>query len=63
MATFPECQQQDGGNVLNFMNEDVRAMEDALENLNTPKSASRMILSGILSKYYENYELKPKFKP
>jgi len=61
MATFPEC--QDGGNVLNVMNEDVKASKGALENLNTPKSTSRKILSGILSKNYENYELKPKFKP
>ena len=44
------------------MNEGVRAFKDALENLNTPKSTSRRILSGILSNNYENYELKTKFK-
>ena len=32
---------------LNFMNEDVRALKDALENLNTRKSTSRRILKGI----------------
>ena len=37
------------------MNEDVRAEKDALENLNTRKSTSRRILTGILSK---NSELK-----
>ena len=44
------------------MNEDVRALKDALENLNTPMSTTRRILSGILSKNSENYKLKPKFK-
>ena len=45
------------------MNEDVRALKDALENLNTRKSTPRRILSGtcILPKNSENYELKPKF--
>ena len=38
------------------MNEDVRAQKDALENLNTRKSTSRRIVTGILSK---NSELKP----
>ena len=38
------------------MNEDVRAQKDALENLNTRKSTSRKIPTGILSK---NSELKP----
>ena len=38
------------------MNEDVRAQKDALENLNTQKSTSRRILTGILSK---NSEPKP----
>ena len=37
------------------MNEDIRAQKDALENLNTRKSTSRRILTGILSK---NFELK-----
>ena len=40
----------------NAMNEDVRAQKDALENLNTRKSTSRRILTGILSK---NSEFKP----
>ena len=40
----------------NVMNEDVRAQKDALENLNTRKSTSRRIRTGILSK---NSELKP----
>ena len=44
------------------MSEDVKALKDALENLNTQKSASRRILSGILSKNSENSKLKPKFK-
>ena len=38
------------------MNEDVRTQKDALENLNTRKSTSRRILTGIFSK---NSELKP----
>jgi len=41
------------------MNEDVRAEKDALENLNTRKSTSRRILTGILSK---NSELKPNLR-
>ena len=44
------------------MSEEVKALKDALENLNTQKSASRRILSGILSKNSENSKLKPKFK-
>ena len=46
----------------NVMNEDVKALKDALESLNTQKSTSRRILSGILSKTSENSKLKPKFK-
>ena len=46
----------------NVTNEDVKALKDALENLNTQMSTSRSILSGIFSKNSENYELKPKFK-
>ena len=42
------------------MNEDIRALKDALENLNTHRST--WMLSGIFSKNSENYELKPKFK-
>ena len=41
------------------MNEDVRALKGALENLNTGKSTSRRILTGILSKNSENSELEP----
>ena len=46
----------------NVMNEDNLALKDASENLNTQKSTSRRILSGILSKHFENSKLKPKFK-
>ena len=46
----------------NVMNEDIKALKDASENLNTQKSTSRTILSGILSKNFENSKLKPKFK-
>jgi len=41
------------------MNEDVMAVKDALENLNTLKSTSRRILTGILLKNCENSEFKP----
>ena len=44
------------------MNEDARAYKDALENLNTPKSTSRRILTGILSENFENSELKPNLR-
>ena len=44
------------------MNEDDRALKDALESLNTRKSISGRITSGILSKNPEHYELKSKFK-
>ena len=37
-------------NIFNVMNEDVRALKDTLQNLNTRKSTSRRVLSGILSK-------------
>ena len=40
----------------NVMNEDARAQKDGLKNLNTRKSISRRILTGILLK---NSELKP----
>ena len=56
MTTFRTSQCQDCDEVLNVMNEDVRAQKDALENLNTRKSTTRKILPGILSK---NSELKP----
>ena len=42
----------------NVMNEDARVWKDALENLNTRKSTSRRILTGVLSKHSE---LKPNF--
>ena len=42
----------------NVRNEDVRALKDALENLNTRKSTSRAILSGILSQKSGTHELK-----
>ena len=42
----------------NVRNEDFRALKDALENLNTRKSTSRAILSGILSQKSETHELK-----
>ena len=41
------------------MNEDVRAQKDALEKLNTQKSTSRRILTGILLK---NSALKPNLR-
>ena len=56
VATFRTSQCQDGDEVLNVMNEDVRAEKDALENLNRRKSTSRRILTGILSK---NSEVQP----
>ena len=46
----------------NITNEDVMALKDDLEYLNTWKSTSGKILSGILSQTSENYELKQKFK-
>ena len=54
MATFCTSQCQDGDEVLtwNAVNEDVRAQKDALQNLNTQKSTSRRILTGILSKKF-----------
>ena len=62
MATFRTCQCQDGVNVLTVMNEDERALKNALENLNTQKSTSTRILSSVLWKHFEKYQLKPKFK-
>ena len=45
------------------MNEDARALNGALENLNTRKGTLRRILSrGILSKNFESPELRPKFE-
>ena len=38
MATFRTSQCQDGDEVLNAVNEDVRAKKDALENLNTQEN-------------------------
>ena len=45
----PASQSQDGVKVFFFWNENVRALKDALENLTKRKSASRRILTGILS--------------
>ena len=59
MATFCMCQCQDGDEVLKVMNEDVRTKKDTLENLNTQKSTSRRILTGILLKKFWTYA---KFK-
>ena len=42
-----------------YNNEDVRALKDAVENLETRKSTPRKILTGILSKNSENSEVKP----
>ena len=50
----------DGGKVKKKKNEDVRALKDALENLNTQKSTSRGILSSIFLKMQN--EFKPNFK-
>ena len=47
----------------NFMNDDVRALKHALENLDTGKSTFRRILMGILSRHSENSELKPNLSP
>ena len=44
------------------MNEDVRALKDPLESLNTRKSTSSTIpVTGVWSKNSESCELKPKF--
>ena len=59
---FRTCQCQDGVKALTVMNEDERALKDALENLNTQKSTSTRILSSVLWKHFEKYQLKPKFK-
>ena len=55
-------QSQEGDEVLNAVNEDVRAQKDALENLNTQKSTSKRILTSILTKNSENFELKPNLR-
>ena len=52
MTTSCTTQCQDG-------NELLKCSEKALENLNTRKSTSRRILTGILSRNFENSELKP----
>ena len=59
---FRTCQCQDGVKVLTVMKEDERALKDALENLNTEISTSTRILSSVLWKHFEKYQLKPKFK-
>ena len=61
MATFCMSQCQGGSKVfllVNVMKEDVRALKDALENLNSQMRTSRRILSGILLKNSGNYKLK-----
>ena len=50
MVTFCTSQCQDGDEVSKVMNEDVRALKDALKNLNTRENSSKRILIGILSK-------------
>ena len=45
------------------MNEDFRALKDALENLNTGKSPSRRILKGIFSNNTETCELIGQNRP
>ena len=42
------------------MNEGIRTFKDALENLNTRKSTARRILTRILSKNSETFDLKTK---
>ena len=46
----------------NFINKDGRVLEDALENLNSRKSTSRRILTGILSRHSQNAELEPNIR-
>ena len=41
MAAFRTSQCQDGDEVLNAVNEDVRAQKDALENLNTQENIKK----------------------
>ena len=62
MATFCMFQCQNGVKVLNVMNENISALKDTWEiNLNTWKSTSRRILTGILLKISENCEIEPNF--
>ena len=60
MATFRTCCAKMAAKLKKKMNEDVRALKDALENLNIQKSTSRGILSSIFSKMQN--EFKPKLK-
>ena len=60
MATFSTCCANGGKVKKKKKNEDVRALKDALENLNTQKSTSRGILSSIFSNMQN--EFKPKLK-
>ena len=57
MATFRTSQGQHGNEVLEFMNEDVSAVKGAIENLNTRKSTSIRIETGILSNNFEHCEI------
>ena len=53
MATFRMSQCQGGVKVLNVMNDDIRALNDAFKYLNTRKCTSRRIITGVLSKMSE----------
>ena len=55
MTSFCMSQCQDSDEVL-------KCCEKALENLNTRKSTSRRILTGILPRNFENSELKPNLR-
>ena len=59
MATFRTSQGQDGDEVYTIHECRWQGIKRALENLNTRKSESRKILTGILSKNSESSELKP----
>ena len=59
MATFRTSQGQDGDEVYTIHEWRWQGIKRALENLNTRKSESRKILTGILSKNSESSELKP----
>ena len=53
MATFRMSQCQGGVKVLNVMNDDIRALNDAFKYLNTRKCTSGWIIKGVLSKMSE----------
>ena len=60
MATFRTSQCQDGDEVLKCLEWRCQGLKRPLENLDTWKSTSRRILTGILTK---NSELKPNLSP